>query len=310
MNPPPLYPEVAPLRQASRELVRELGFLQKIYLPAEMPHSHSHLLLELDSYGRLSQQELAERLQLDKSSISQIIRKLSDEGLVNTEVDPQDKRVRNISLTSAGQTRLAQIHADANQRVQAALQLLNDNERQSVKTGFQLYARALKQSRKQSPYQLRPIEPQDNPGVTRLIQRVMPEFGANGPGFAINDPEVSQMFEAYNQPRCRYFVLVDPQQLVVGGGGVAPLEGADPKVCELRKMYFMPEVRGLGLGQQMISRCLQAARELGFEQCYLETLEGMKQAQGLYRKNGFQPLCQPLGNTGHFGCDRWFLLEL
>jgi putative acetyltransferase len=304
-----LFQEVAPLRQASREMVRELGFLQAIYLPAEMPYSHSHVLLELGHCGVLNQNELGERLQLEKSSISRIIRQLSDIGLVQVIMDLQDKRVKQVSLTEAGQKRLQRIHDDANQRVQAALALLQPEQRSQVVAGLELYARALNRSRLQNTYAIRPIQAQDNPGVAHLIRRVMPEFGASGPGFALHDPEVDQMFDTYSQSRHAYFV-VHHQGLILGGGGIAPLSGGDHEICELRKMYFMPELRGLGLGQKMMDTCLAAARQLGFKQCYLETLKTMTQAQGLYAKNGFQPLAKPLGNTGHFSCDSWFLLSL
>ena len=40
------------------------------------------------------------------------------------------------------------------------------------------------------------------------------------------------------------------------------------------------------------------------------TLTGMDAAQRLYRKFGFEPLCGPLGKTGHFGCDRYFARAL
>jgi putative acetyltransferase len=59
-----------------------------------------------------------------------------------------------------------------------------------------------------------------------------------------------------------------------------------------------------------LRRCLEAARSLGFRQCYLETLTGMDAAQKLYRRVGFQPLPKALGNTGHFGCNRFYLLDL
>ena len=156
---------------------------------------------------------------------------------------------------------------------------------------------------------IRPIEPRDDAAVAAIIRSVMPEFGAGGEGFAIHDAEVGAMHAAYAKPRSAYFVLeVDGN--VVGGGGVAPLENGDADVCELRKMYFLPEARGLGAGQAMITRCLDAARESGFKRCYLETLTGMDAAQALYRKHGFTPLCAPMGSTGHHGCDRWFIRAL
>ncbi|MFO0333498.1 MAG: GNAT family N-acetyltransferase [Pseudomonadota bacterium] len=45
-----------------------------------------------------------------------------------------------------------------------------------------------------------------------------------------------------------------------------PLDGVDG-VCELRKMYFKPGLRGLGAGTALIARCLHAARRLGYRQC-------------------------------------------
>lgn len=156
----------------------------------------------------------------------------------------------------------------------------------------------------------RPIRPEDDAAVAAVIRQVMPEFGADGPGFALHDPEVDFMSRAYSGPGAAYFVVVDASGRVLGGAGVAALEGGEPGVCELRKMYFLPAARGKGLGGALLRHCLQTARDLGYRTCYLETLTGMDQAIQLYTRLGFRPLCAPLGRTGHGGCDRWFALAL
>ncbi|HEY9839810.1 MAG TPA: MarR family winged helix-turn-helix transcriptional regulator, partial [Candidatus Obscuribacterales bacterium] len=241
-----LLQEVLPLRQASREMVRELGFMQTIYTPAEMPHSHCHALMETELYGSLSQNELSERLCLDKSTSSRIVGQLVGQGLLQVESDPADKRRNRVSLTDAGRERLARVHREANARVDNALEQLTPAERATVLQGISLYARALTRSRHQSAYTIRPIRPEDSPGVAAVIRKVMPEFGASGPGFALHDPEVDDMYTTYSQQRSAYFVILSGDR-VVGGGGIAQLEGGDPETCELRKMYFLPELRGLGL---------------------------------------------------------------
>jgi len=142
-----------------------------------------------------------------------------------------------------------------------------------------------------------------------VIRTVMPEFGAGGPGFALNDPEVDHLSDAYAVPRAAYFVLVREGR-VVGGGGIAPLTGGEPEVCELRKMYFLGEVRGHGQGRRMLQQCIDTARQFGYRRCYLETLTGMDAAQHLYADAGFEVLCGPLGVTGHFACDRYYALDL
>lgn len=158
-------------------------------------------------------------------------------------------------------------------------------------------------------FAIRPIEPRDNAAMAAIIRKVMPEFGADGPGFAIHDAEVDTMYEAYAQPRSAYFV-VERDGKIIGGGGVAPLEGGDPGVCELRKMYFLPEARGIGAGTAMMALCLDAARAHGFKQCYLETLTGMDGAQALYLRSGFTQMGSSMGGTGHFSCDRFFIRDL
>lgn len=156
---------------------------------------------------------------------------------------------------------------------------------------------------------IRAIKQEDNPQLANLIRTVMPEFGASGDGFAIHDKEVDDMYGTYTLPRSAYFV-VEVHDKILGGGGVAPLAGGDEDTCELKKMYFFPEARGRGFGQNVLDRCLAAAREIGFTYCYLETFNTMKQAMKLYEKNGFERLPGPLGNTGHFSCDRFYQLRL
>ena len=156
---------------------------------------------------------------------------------------------------------------------------------------------------------IRPITPADDAAMAAIIRAVMPEFGATGDGFAINDPEVDWMSRAYSEPRHAYFVF-ERGGRVLGGAGIAPLAGGDAGTCELRKMYFLPEARGTGAGARMMARCLDAAREAGFARCYLETLCGMDAAMRLYERSGFHRIAGPMGATGHGGCDIFYLREL
>ena len=158
-------------------------------------------------------------------------------------------------------------------------------------------------------FKLRPIQPADDAAVAGIIRTVMPAFGAGGSGFAINDPEVDWMSRAYGAPRHAYFVVTRGGR-VLGGAGIAPLAGGDPDTCELRKMYFLPEARGLGAGAAMMQRCLDAARDAGFKRCYIETLAGMDAAMRLYERSGFRRIDAPMGATGHGGCDRYYLRDL
>jgi putative acetyltransferase len=156
---------------------------------------------------------------------------------------------------------------------------------------------------------IRAIRPSDDVAVREIIQTVMPQFGASGPGFALHDAEVQAMSAHYTDSRAQYFVVTISER-VLGGAGFAPLAGEDPTTCELKKMYFLPQLRGLGAGSALITHCMQQARLAGYRSMYLETLTGMDQAKALYVKHGFQPLSAAMGTTGHFGCDQFYLRAL
>lgn len=156
---------------------------------------------------------------------------------------------------------------------------------------------------------IRKIEKKDNAEVAQLIRSVFDELEIPKVGTAYEDPYLDFMYEEYNKPRSAYFV-VEHEGKVVGCAGIAPLANEKETICELQKMYFLPQTRGKGIGSQMMATCLQTAKEFGFEQCYLETMPFMLEAQKLYKKTGFEYLCNAMGHTGHNSCPVWMLKDL
>lgn len=156
---------------------------------------------------------------------------------------------------------------------------------------------------------IRTIEKDDNARIAEIIRLVMTEFEAVGRGFSINDSEVDDMYTAYAPQRAAFYV-VELDEKILGCGGFGPLIGADEDTCELRKMYFMSELRGLGVGTKLLNLCLEDATRAGFKKCYLETMDNMQQARRLYGRHGFKYLDQPMGNTGHTSCGTWMVREL
>lgn len=154
---------------------------------------------------------------------------------------------------------------------------------------------------------LRPIRPSDDAAAAHVVRTVMTEYRCTGAGFAIHDPEVDFLSRAYSGEDARYFVLERGGE-VLGGGGFARLTGTGPDeaTCELRKMYFLPPARGHGLGRALLRLLLAEMKVAGYRRCYLETTSWMKEAQALYRSEGFAPLCAAKGATGHHGCDTFF----
>ncbi|SFS74829.1 GNAT family N-acetyltransferase [Lutibacter maritimus] len=158
-------------------------------------------------------------------------------------------------------------------------------------------------------FTIREITAKDNSKIAKAISSVLIEYGVPKVGTAYADKILDTLFEAYNTDNAIYFV-VEKNGEILGGAGVKQLENYKGRVCELQKMYFLPEARGIGLGSKMMDICLKKAKEFGFEHCYLETLPYMQDARKLYRKVGFKDLDAPMGDTGHYSCNLWMLKDL
>jgi putative acetyltransferase len=156
---------------------------------------------------------------------------------------------------------------------------------------------------------IRPIEPEDNAQLAVVVRNTLTEFGANHPGTVYYDPTTDALYELFRQPRSAYFVAEYKGQ-ILGGGGIFPTAGLPNDTCELVKMYLVPEARGIGLGKSLIEKCFEKAKEFGFCRVYLETMPELKQALTVYEKFGFRYLDGPMGNSGHFGCERWMIKNL
>ena len=156
---------------------------------------------------------------------------------------------------------------------------------------------------------IREIQKEDNEQIAAVIRRVFIADNYPKTGTAYADPQLDTMFETYNNPKAAYFIIENNGK-IIGGAGISQLENSDSNVCELQKMYFLEEARGKGIGHQMILKCLEKATNFGYEKCYLETLPEMLNAQKLYKKVGFEYLCEPLGGTGHTSCPVWMLKTL
>jgi putative acetyltransferase len=304
-----LFPEVAPLRQASRQLVRELGFLDDGQNGLGITHSQCHTLIELERQERLTAGELAQALNLDKSTMSRTVAGLVKAGYVVMRAEAGDRRRRQLVLTARGRRKIARIHQQADGSVQAALTALPAEDRAAAVRGLELYAGALARTRARAGFGIRPITRRDDRAMGAVIRAVMTEFGASGPGFAIHDPEVDEMSRTYRPDGHAYWVVVRGDR-VVGGGGYGRLTGAAEEVCELRKMYFLPEARGVGMGARLLALVLEQAAGAGYRICYLETLVSMTQARRLYEAFGFRRIDGPMGATGHFSCDAYYVRDL
>lgn len=158
--------------------------------------------------------------------------------------------------------------------------------------------------------QIRQIQPTDDPELAKLIRSTLKEFGANHPGTVYYDDATDHLYELFSSTPGSVYYVAELNGEICGAGGIFPSNGLPAGTCELVKMYLYPQVRGIGLGKKLIQMCIEFAASEGYQNIYFETMPELKQALNTYRKFGFEYIDNPLGNTGHFGCDLFMIKKL
>jgi DNA-binding MarR family transcriptional regulator len=140
-------PLIDDIRAASRQMVRELGFMEATLAATDYPPSAVHTILEIGIRGPMTSGEIAGFLHLEKSSVSRLVRKLVESGELKEMSDAADARVKPLALTAKGRRTLAALHEFGRRQVTGALSRLTEAERRMVRDGLMLYARALNADR-------------------------------------------------------------------------------------------------------------------------------------------------------------------
>ena len=156
---------------------------------------------------------------------------------------------------------------------------------------------------------IRPIEPNDNVDLAKVIRDALTEFGANKPGTVYFDPTTDALYELFRETGAYYYVATINGE-IVGGAGIFPTENLPEGTCELVKLYLKASARGTGLGKKLMHKAMDWAKLNGYTQIYLESMPELSKAVAIYENVGFSRIQQPLGNSGHCGCDIWMTKQL
>jgi DNA-binding MarR family transcriptional regulator len=139
--------EAERLHQLLMDLVRAAGLLQpdQTFPGHAVSMSQAFALHELDTGTPLSQQDLAERLRLEKSSVSRMAAEMERKGLLVRERDPHDHRHYRLRLTDQGRAMHRQMASTFHSHYQSWVTAMTDTERAALLTGLPALVRAIRQ---------------------------------------------------------------------------------------------------------------------------------------------------------------------
>ena len=110
-----------------------------------IPMTQVFALHELDTGGPLSQQELAERLGLEKSTVSRLVAEMEGAGLLRRERHPDNRRYYRLQITARGRSAHGRMSAAFHGRYHRLLAQMTPRESEALAIGLPALLRALRE---------------------------------------------------------------------------------------------------------------------------------------------------------------------
>lgn len=284
---------IEPLRFASRLLVRELGFMGGTLAGTRHPPSAVHALIEIGRTGRLAARDLCGLLNLDKSSVSRMLRKLIEAGEVAPLPDGRDARSKFLTLTAKGRGSLKAIDDLARHQVDVALALLPAETQRQTVNGLAAYAEALKSCRTgQAASETAKVRVESGyrPGVVGRTAFLHASYYGRHWGFgAVFESKVAAGMADFilrlDRPCNGLWTAQDGDVIL----GMIAIDGEDlgETAAHLRWFILDETLRGQGLGARLLQEAVAFCDRQNFACIRLWTFKGLEAARGLYEKAGF-----------------------
>jgi DNA-binding MarR family transcriptional regulator/RimJ/RimL family protein N-acetyltransferase len=289
---------IASIRKASREMVREHGFLDRTLAGTDLSPSAVHAILEigLEQEGSLTAKELSTRLKLEKSTVSRMLQSLEKRGEITSERQEGDGRSYNLKLTDKGWQSFRTATAYGETMVSTALPHLTGATAKDLARALGAYADALKAARTgetiRNPAAVDELEILEGyqtgmiGDIAALHARTHGQHIGYGPTFeSVVSQAMAEFMPRISSPLNNSWSVVADDQVIAS----ITIDGEDlgDNIAHLRWFILSERLRGKGLGRRLLDKALHHCDTLGFKETHLWTIKGLDAARKLYELNGF-----------------------
>jgi DNA-binding MarR family transcriptional regulator/GNAT superfamily N-acetyltransferase len=270
--------DIERVRRFNREVAGRIGALTDRFLGRARPMGEARVLWEIGPQGT-EVRALRARLSLDSGYTSRVLRSLEQQGLVTVGSSPDDRRVRRVQLTEAGNAERVELDRRSDEVAVSILEPLSITQRARLVAAMAEVERLLSASAVRIA-----VEDPRSIDARWCLEQYFSELDARfDSGFSA---ELSISADADElTPPAGALLIARLHTRPVGCGAVKLHPGAP---AELKRMWVAPEARGLGLGRRILRELEQLARDGGAQVVRLETNRALSEAIALYRGSGFR----------------------
>lgn len=296
------------VRRFNRFYTRQIGVLQEHLLQSQFSLTEVRVLYELAHREQVTAIELREELGLDRGYLSRMLQTFEKQGWIRTTPSSADRRRVLLTLTGKGSKIFAPLEHRSSHQVGTMLAQLSGAEQQKlvaamrqieeilVSTGLREGAQNTKSRMRTRPPTVGTSAPRPQPFTLRrhrpgdmgwVVERhgelYWQEYGYDERFEALVAEIVAGFVSGLDPEHERCWIAEKDGERV----GTVFLVKKSKTVAKLRLLLVEPSARGLGIGQRLVSECVEFARHAGYKEIVLWTQSELHTARCLYQRAGF-----------------------
>jgi DNA-binding MarR family transcriptional regulator/GNAT superfamily N-acetyltransferase len=260
-----------------------LGLLDQHILDSGYSLTEVRVLLEIRKINHCTANTLVNQLEIDRSYMSRIIKRLDKDELITKVQSEQDNRVNFIALTEKGRETINLLNKKSDEQIASLIKHLNQSEVSKVLDAMKIIKSRI--SEVVNPITIRNFIPSDIDYVISRHQILYKEEYKLSPVFGdYVEKGVHHFAQCYDKKK-ECMLIPEMNGHPVGSIVIAKV---DDKTAQLRYFLLEPETRGRGLGHKLVDMALDFCREKGYKHVFLETISALETARHIYASKGFK----------------------
>jgi DNA-binding MarR family transcriptional regulator/GNAT superfamily N-acetyltransferase len=275
---------IASIRRFNRFFTRFVGALDDDFLDTGMSLAEARILFEIAKSPTCFADELQRSLDLDAGFVSRILRRFEGRRWIKRSQTETDGRRRSIRLTPLGRRHFEQVDGRQREVVQRCLQRLDAGSQHRLVASLEA-AQDLLESKEVPAFHIRTFRPGDM-GLIASRQAILYQesYGWNS-NVEVNIGEVTTNFLRNFKAGREQCWVAEVDGRIAGSIFLTDEEGG---LSRLRLLYVEPAFQGRGIGEALVSRCLEFARSVGYARVILWTQSVLEGARRIYARHGFR----------------------
>lgn len=291
-----LLEHAADVRAFNRFYTRRIGVLNEAILGSEFSLPEMRVLWEISHQDWITAKEIEQRLGMDPGYVSRVIREFRESGLVKSEANEHDRRVKNLKLTHKGLHRMLAFEKRSSSEVRDIIGKLPGGGQDRLVAAMRTIESLLdppeptiesllKRGDASGPLVLREPRPGDFGWVVhRHGALYAQEYGWDATFEALVAEIVAKFVRNYQPRRERCWIAEHGGEIA----GCIFLVERSAHVAQLRLLLVEPSKRGMGIGKTLVDECLRLAREARYRKVVLWTNDILHSARRIYERAGFK----------------------